>query len=229
MNGIWGGYTGEGAKTVIPVESLREILHAPCSEPKSEKNRQARRTPCPRVAAEDCDLQFRSFQHRQAVGRAVLASDFPESDSRASNRLRQESRLHSRRWLHSFRHANVRHLQSSLRASRVSVCPTRTPTLPTNTSLSKIISAVSKPLLCSTSNSPQNNFASQFSGLHKKPILSGFLPHYCLRSLTTVAIVPAASGHGLPQIAFKLLMEENETRWQIRLASPRSSPMSLTR
>ena len=103
------------------VEGLREALDAARAESGSREDREAGGTAHPEAAAENGDVQIRSVEHGQAVGSAVYASDFPESDSRAGGGLREKGGLHPRGRLDSVRDADARHVQSSLRPARIRI------------------------------------------------------------------------------------------------------------
>ena len=100
------------------VEGLREDFHAPRAGSGSGEDREARRAAHPEAAAESGDVQIRSVEHGQAVGRALFASDFPESDSRARGGIWEKGGLHPRGRLDSVRHPDARHVQGSLRPAR---------------------------------------------------------------------------------------------------------------
>ncbi len=71
-----GRLHGRRRKDRDPVEGLREIFDAPGAEPESGQNYAPRRTAHPQAAAEDGEVQARSAQPGQALGRAVHASVF---------------------------------------------------------------------------------------------------------------------------------------------------------
>src|SRR6266566_2609253 len=96
LNGIWGGYQGEGAKTVIPSKafakfSTRLVPHQD-----------------PQKIAQLVEKHIRKLLPK-TVGCSLPPSPFPESTGGFGKRLRQKGRVHPRRRLHSLCHPDVRH------------------------------------------------------------------------------------------------------------------------
>jgi acetylornithine deacetylase/succinyl-diaminopimelate desuccinylase-like protein len=92
LNGIWGGYSGEGAKTVIPSKAYAKFSTrlVPNQNP-----------------AENSKIKIRPAQQRQALGGAVHASIFRGGAQRAREGIWQACRFHPRRRINSIRHADV--------------------------------------------------------------------------------------------------------------------------
>ena len=117
LNGIWGGYIGEGAKTVIPSKAYAKISTRLVPNQDPAKIAKLVERQIHKLLPKTVHCKFEVLEHGQALGGAVLASDFPEGDPCARKRIRQESRVYPRGRLDSLRHANARHLQGSLRAA----------------------------------------------------------------------------------------------------------------
>ena len=132
LNGIWGGYTGEGAKTVIPAKAYAKFSTrlVPNQDPAKIAKLVERH-----IRALLAEIRHCKFEVLSTGKPWVAPYSHPIFQKRIhalEARLRQKSRFHSRRRIDSFRHADARHLQSSLRpaglwiARRKRACPRRT-------------------------------------------------------------------------------------------------------
>ena len=88
LNGIWGGYLGEGAKTVIPAKAYAKISTRLVPNQDPAKIAKLVERHVRKLLPKSVTVQIRGVQHRQALGRPVRASDFPEGAPRAGVRIR---------------------------------------------------------------------------------------------------------------------------------------------
>ena len=181
LNGIWGGYTGEGAKTVIPSKAYAKFSTrlVPNQDPaKIAKlvERQIRKL-LPKVR----HAQIRGAQHWQAVGRALLASRFSRKRfMRSRTGFGKKGRVHPRRAARfpSSRRCTIR--SKCLASCWDSDCPMRTRTRRTNISRWKIILAASSPSRSFTSSSRHSNVSKRSAELREKTLFCGLFLTFLL-------------------------------------------------
>jgi acetylornithine deacetylase/succinyl-diaminopimelate desuccinylase-like protein len=67
VNGIWGGYTGEGSKTVLPGEASAKISFRLVGEQDPAKVQKAFRAHVKAHVPKDCKVEFTAFHHARAI------------------------------------------------------------------------------------------------------------------------------------------------------------------
>lgn len=78
VNGIWGGYTGEGFKTVLPAQASAKISFRLVGTQDPAMLRDNFRTYVRSLLPQDCDVTFRGFGCSPA---SVMATDHPAFDA----------------------------------------------------------------------------------------------------------------------------------------------------
>jgi acetylornithine deacetylase/succinyl-diaminopimelate desuccinylase-like protein len=78
VNGIWGGYTGEGFKTVLPAQASAKISFRLVGTQDPAILRDNFRTYVRSLLPQDCDVTFRGFGCSPA---SVMATDHPAFDA----------------------------------------------------------------------------------------------------------------------------------------------------
>jgi acetylornithine deacetylase/succinyl-diaminopimelate desuccinylase-like protein len=67
VNGIWGGYTGEGSKTVIPGEASAKISFRLVGDQDPAKVQKAFRAHVKALVPKDCKVTFRAYHNARAI------------------------------------------------------------------------------------------------------------------------------------------------------------------
>ena len=145
VNGLLSGFTGEGAKTVIPAVGHGEGQHAAGAEPGSEEDRRSVRGVRQEGHAEDGRAEAHAHARRQAVDDGVRQPVRAGRRSRDREGLRPDVRSSIAKAAR-FRSSRRSRRSSGCRACcSASACPTRTRTRPTRSSISATSTTASSP------------------------------------------------------------------------------------
>ena len=191
LNGIWGGYTGEGAKTVIPSKAYAKLSTRLVPNQNPTKIAKLVERHIRKLLPKSVGCKFEVLKHREALGGSVFASDLSEGNSRAAGRIRETGCVYQGRRFNPVRYANARHVQGSLRfdgfrtAGRERARAGRTHRFGKlfrrdqgRCAVLRAVSHIIEPML-----------------RQKTPILSGDFQHFSLRCAGRAAIVP----RGIPE------------------------------
>ena len=117
LNGIWGGYTGEGSKTVIPSKAYAKFSTRLVPNQNPEKIAKQVERHIRKLLPKTVHCKFEVLSTGKPWVAPYTHPDFSEGDSRAREGLRKESRIHPRRRLDSVCHPDARHLQGARASS----------------------------------------------------------------------------------------------------------------
>ena len=114
LNGIWGGYTGEGSKTVIPSKAYAKFSTRLVPDQNPDKITRLVERHIRKLLPKTVKFKLDVHSQGKAVGGAVHASVFRGGAPRAREGIRQARRIYPRRRVDSVRHADARHIQGAV-------------------------------------------------------------------------------------------------------------------
>ena len=121
LNGIWGGYTGEGSKTVIPSKAYAKFSTRLVPNQNPDKITRLVERHIRKLLPKTVKFKLDVHSQGKAVGCAVHAPVFRGRARRAGEGIRQARRLHPRGRIDSVRHADVRHIQGAVHPARLRI------------------------------------------------------------------------------------------------------------
>ena len=107
LNGIWGGYTGEGAKTVIPSKAYAKFSTRLVPNQNPDKITRLVERHIRKLLPKTVKFKLDVLSQGKAVGRALHASVLRGRARRAGEGIRQARRVHPRGRIDSVRHADA--------------------------------------------------------------------------------------------------------------------------
>jgi len=109
LNGMWGGYQGEGAKTVIPSKAYAKFSTRLVPDKIQEDRQASSEAHIRKLLPKTVHCKFEVLSTGKPWVAAYHAPIFQVAQEALQKGLRQEGRVHPRRRFHPLRHPNARH------------------------------------------------------------------------------------------------------------------------